>query len=338
MLHKTFLLGCFLVFVLSGAVQAMGSRAPAMTAGFKALTFLDEVKGQSCSAALWYPSHRAENEVNDADWIIQCARNGKIADGVFPLVIVSHGSAGSRHSLHDLAAMLAHNGCVVLCISHTGDNYRDADLAATPALVPVRTRQLERMLDLFLEMPEWREHIDVSRMAFVGLGTGAATVLALSGVPLNGHGYDAYCSENSGDGMYCSQWAQERMQGAESVFAAPLPVFKPRALLLITPGYGMLFESDSAKHITCPVMIFSAGMVYRYGGKGQAELVINALGGRAEHKVLSEFMEEDFLAKCPPSFDEPTAACGNPATPVREVREYDFLRDAVLFLTKALAS
>lgn len=331
-----FLFSGFSAFCPPEPARAMGSRVPRITAGFSALTVLDEVKGRSYSAALWYPSHRAESEINDADWTIRCGRNGKIADGVFPLVLISHDSAGSKHSLHDLAAMLARHGFIVLCISHTGDNYRDADLVFSPALIPSRVYQLKRMLDLFLAMPEWAEHVDVSRLALVGIGTGASTVLALSGAPLNGPGYEAYCTQNPTDEIYCSQWARSRMQGADTWLTVPLPKLEPKALVLVAPEYGMLFEPGAARDLKCPVLIFSAGMSFRRGAANQAGLFMSALGERAVETVLPNFTSEDFLAKCPPSFDEPSAACSKVENPARKARNREFLERTTQFLVRTV--
>lgn len=314
----------------------MGARVPGITAGFSALTLLDEAGGRSYSAALWYPSHRVESEVTDADWVIRCGRNGKIVDGAFPLVLISHDSAGSKHSLHDLAAMLARHGFIVLCISHTGDNYRGVDLVFSPALIPSRVCQLKRMLDLFLAMPEWAEHVDTSRLAFVGMGTGASTVLALSGAPLNGVGYEAYCTQNPTDEMYCSQWALSRMRGAGAGLAVPLPKLEPKAMVLIAPEYGMLFEPGSARDLKCPVLIFGAGLSFRRGAANQAKLFMSALGERAMETVLPNFTAEDFLAKCPSSFDEPSAACGKVENPARRVRSRGFLERVTQFLARTV--
>ena len=330
------LAGALLALGVSNAARAMGARPSAATAGFRTLTVLDEAGGQSYNAALWYPARKAESEITDADWLIRCARNGKMADGVFPLVLVSHHSAGSKHSLHDLAAMLAHNGCVVLCLSHSGDNYREADLAFTPELLPVRARQAKRLLDLFLTLPEWGERIDRSRIAFVGVGTGAATALALSGAPLSAQGYDAYCAGNVADDVYCSQWVRSRMRGLDDAFATPPPVWKPRALLLVAPAYGMFFEPGAAAALSCPVMVFSAGKTGGHGEKDQTDFIMAALPGRARRKTLPEFAAEDFLAECPHSFDEPTVACGGPGSAAREIREEAFLHEAAAFLTQAL--
>ena len=43
-------------------------------------------------------------------------------EGKHPLILLSHDSAGSRFSLHELASELARNGFVVLAFTHPGDN------------------------------------------------------------------------------------------------------------------------------------------------------------------------------------------------------------------------
>ena len=52
----------------------------------------------------------------------QTRAGATIAEGLFPLVIISHGHAGSRFGHHDLAEQLARAGYVVAAVEHAGDS------------------------------------------------------------------------------------------------------------------------------------------------------------------------------------------------------------------------
>ena len=52
-------------------------------------------------------------------------QDGTIAGTGLPLVLISHGTAGSEASHYDTALALADAGFVVAALTHTGDNYMD---------------------------------------------------------------------------------------------------------------------------------------------------------------------------------------------------------------------
>ncbi len=76
-------------------------------------------------ATVWYPSEGAETTENFGPYPVHAAVGGTPADGRFALVLISHGTGGTRMNHHPLAEALARGGFVVAALTHPGDNYRD---------------------------------------------------------------------------------------------------------------------------------------------------------------------------------------------------------------------
>jgi len=119
-----------------------------------------------------------------------------------PLVLVSHGGSGSRHSMYALAAEIARQGYVVACLEHVTSNtddvrrrmrtegvgYRQALIACGDDKVPRKQRPLDvrfaidQAERLNRDDARFRGRIDLSRIAIVGHSYGAYTAMVCSGV------------------------------------------------------------------------------------------------------------------------------------------------------------
>lgn len=119
-----------------------------------------------------------------------------------PLVLVSHGGAGSRHSMYALAAEITRQGYVVLCLEHVTSNtddvrrrmrsegvgFRQALIACGDDKVPRKQRPLDvrfaidQAERLNRDDPRFQGRIDLSRIAIVGHSYGAYTAMVCTGV------------------------------------------------------------------------------------------------------------------------------------------------------------
>ncbi|MEB3289220.1 MAG: alpha/beta fold hydrolase [Leptolyngbya sp.] len=120
----------------------------------------------------------------------------------FPLIIISHGLGGNRHSYGYLANSLASAGFAVVALDHTGSN--DEQLIAllegrTAAVVPNgeflrRPQEISLTLDALqaiqtsLPVP-----LDLSRIGIVGQSFGGYTALALAGATFDRQTLNAAC-------------------------------------------------------------------------------------------------------------------------------------------------
>ncbi|MDF3127664.1 hypothetical protein P0Y35_00500 [Kiritimatiellaeota bacterium B1221] len=119
-----------------------------------------------------------------------------------PLVLVSHGASGSRHGMYALAAEMAKQGYVVMCLEHVtsntgnirwrmrsqGLNYKQALKACgnDKAVRENRVRDVGFAIDLAEKLnrvdKRIQGRIDLSRIAIIGHSYGAYTAMVSCGV------------------------------------------------------------------------------------------------------------------------------------------------------------
>tara|TARA_R110002072_G_scaffold303069_1_gene492548 strand:+ start:19352 stop:20326 length:975 start_codon:yes stop_codon:yes gene_type:complete len=123
-----------------------------------------------------------------------------------PLVIVSHGGAGSRDGLFALSSEIARQGYIVMCLEHVTSNlddirsrmrngrlsFKDALIACGNDTVPRKDRPLDVRFAIKLaeklnrDDARFKGRIDVSRIAILGHSYGAYTTMVCCGVkPVN---------------------------------------------------------------------------------------------------------------------------------------------------------
>jgi predicted dienelactone hydrolase len=155
--------------------------------------------GPAIEATLWYPSSGSEASHAFGPYTVQAVVGGAPAAGRFPLVLVSHGTGGTRLNHHVLATALARAGFVVAALTHPGDNYRDRSMIADARYWFERPRQLTRLLDALLADPAWKDRIDAARIGAIGHSAGGYSVLALIGGRPDGERLFASCGTGSDD-------------------------------------------------------------------------------------------------------------------------------------------
>lgn len=109
------------------------------------------------------------------------ARDAEIAPGVFPLVLLSHGTGGAALQLGWLASVLAAQGYTVAGVNHHGNNALEPYVAKGFLYWWERAADVSALLTQLLEDEFWGEHIDEGRIGAAGFSLGASTVIALAG-------------------------------------------------------------------------------------------------------------------------------------------------------------
>jgi hypothetical protein len=110
--------------------------------------------------------------------------DGTITGTRLPLVLISHGTAGSDGSHFDTALALAAAGFVVVALTHTGDNYLDQSYAGNQKNLTDRPRQVSVVLTYMLTSWTQHDHLDASRVGMFGFSLGGFTTLVeVGGIP-----------------------------------------------------------------------------------------------------------------------------------------------------------
>lgn len=194
---------CLLVGFVLLAVQT----AAAAPAGFRALTIPAEHHGREMSGALWYPSagggrtmFHGDNGVFHGTEVLAGAR---MADGLFPVIVTSHGLGGNIGALGWLSAGLARAGALVIAVDHPNSTTRDFNLQEGLKHW-TRVQDIRTALDYLAARPELAAHADFSRIHAAGFSAGGWTALAMGGLRADMEGYAAHCETAPPSPFHCS--------------------------------------------------------------------------------------------------------------------------------------
>lgn len=319
--------------------------------------------------AVWYPTRAESGKISTGGQEFYAARNARPIPGLYPLIILSHDSAGTRFSFHHLAERLVELGYIVASPQHEGDNADDMSLLFSDAQLKQRSRQLRNTLDLVLGDPHIGPLVDTNRIALLGFGNGGSAGLLNAGASLTPDGWKDYCPELEKQGKsdpYCIPYIAERMRAlTESMryrakartdaaeryrsarlareselsrmnsvmekrhkrlsaqykkkmqgipippaFLPPLPPLPPRerihdsrikALVLVAPGYAMLFEQKSLAKVHVPILLIGTPEDRLNKPDPQSLILETGLTNtRVESIILPGADSLSLMAPCPP--------------------------------------
>lgn len=259
--------------------------------GLREITIADAELGLTFPAVVQYPAAHAGADTQIGPYTFTSTRDAAVADGRFPLVVISHGGGGSHLLYRTIATHLAANGFVVVAPEHAGNNRRENTLQHTNENVVRRVKHLSLTIDAMLADPLLGSQIDAAAIAALGHSIGGTAVLALAGgVP----------------------WSRER---------APLDVVsdgRVRAAVLLAPATEWYQAPDSLSGVRLPLLVY-AGSHDTMTPVWQAELVANGVDpskpaavvvveGAGHYSFLSPFPASMHTpafvpAQDPPGFD-----------------------------------
>lgn len=148
--------------------------------------------------AIWYPgtsdaspSLYASNPVFEG---VEAYPNATPSNGQFPLILFSHGMGGTDRAQAWLAAALAERGVITVMLNHPNSTWLDFDMSAGVQHW-TRAQDMSTALDTILEMPQFANHIDQSRITAAGFSFGGWTALSMGGLRGNHAGIVQTCTD-----------------------------------------------------------------------------------------------------------------------------------------------
>lgn len=300
---RLFAIAVLLVPLWAAALASGTEDSPPFRAGFRAVSAEDPANGETIPVALWYPTGAAESEHRFDPYTLSVANGAPPADGPFPVILASHGHAGSAMGHHETGTYLARRGMIVAAPTHPGDNWADTSGAFTERQLAGRSRHLRATLDRVLADPELGRAADPARIGAVGFSMGGYSVLTwVGGIPQK-ELIEAYCAEERDDPLFCSHGRMSRIRAIDGPIR-PVCDSRVQAAVLLAPAFGMAFDAAGLETVTVPVRIY----------RGTADRVL-----RPPHHAVRiarllprppEFVEVPnaghfvFLPPCPPDFAE----------------------------------
>ena len=211
-----------------------------------------DVNGEGMLTSLWYPTEAPSGHTAIGPFTMPAAPDAPFSAGPFGLILISHGTGGSRLNHRGTAIQFAKAGYVVAAPEHTGDNWQDDRHAGRPANWRRRPGQLSSVLDRLLEDTEFREHIDPKRIGAIGHSAGGYSALALVGGKPDLCALARHCTERRDrDPVFCSYG---RPEGHAQATIPGMADRRVGAVVAVAP-VGALFSEGAFTSVEAPVQI-----------------------------------------------------------------------------------
>ena len=298
--------------------------------GLRTLGFWLPDDGVRLDVNVWYPTNWTPRELRFPPWRVEAARNSDAVAGRFPLIVLSHPSAGTRFSYHDTAAWLAEHGFVVAAPTHARDCMRNMEQLHTWQQFAGRLKDAGALIDQLLRHEKLGKSIDPQRIGFLGFGAGGTTGLLLGGALPDCKRLDAHCAAASPQDPYCNSWA--RRQLVTLCNKLPLTVSpadtRIKVVAAVNPTHLMLFDAG-LRWFHPRLLLVSAAQDGDTDSRLTEELA-RRMGQRARFLKLPDADGGALLAPCPPSLAEELPELCLSVTPQERLRQQELLRQELL--------
>lgn len=260
-------------------------------------------EGAPAPLLLWYPTTAPEQAVRRGPLTLSVAPDAPIAEGRYPLILVSHGSGGSALGHADTAMALARRGYVVATVQHAGNSVDDNRNAGRAAMWRDRPRQFSAALDAVLADPEIGGRADAARIGALGFSAGGYTVLVAAGGVADIGRIAEHCAAHPEDSGFCGL-GNDSPAGTVTHHEARL-----RAAVAMAP-VSALFGDGALDCVTIPIRLYGAEKDAVVMPVLHAERVKALLPKAPEYELVPNAGHFAFMAPVPPAM---AAEIGPPA-------------------------
>lgn len=215
-------------------------------------------------AAVWYPaggeSYTIPLGANPVFTGTRVSFAPRIAEGRYPLIVVSHGSGGNIDGLGWLAGPLAVKGAIVIGVNHPGTTSRDSSPRRT-VQVTERARDIPAIIDAALAHPDFGPMIDPDQITVLGFSLGGATALHVAGAQMDRAAYGAYCDRfaDASDCRFLQRGGVDPHDLPAEWEATDMADPRVSAMVAVDPGFGYAMTDDSLSRITARSLIINLG-------------------------------------------------------------------------------
>ena len=240
--------------------------------GFAAIDVPDPINGGTMPGYVFYPAANAKGTTRVGSYELNATADAAALPGAKPLVVISHGHAGSDLGHHDLATYLASHGFVVATITHPKDNFRDSSGDGQPVVLGGRPRQVSATISYLLQATRWKPLIDSSRIGVAGFSNGGYTSLLVVGAEPDFPSAIHHCDLHPDDRNICApleklkadaaqhhRTLEQSVEDLERGIHQWGPTSDPRvkAAFVMAP-FSSIFDAAGLAHVYRPVFLYYA--------------------------------------------------------------------------------
>jgi predicted dienelactone hydrolase len=275
--------------ILAAVLCLVGAGVEA--AGIRLIDVPADSEGPALRGAVWSPCAMPPQEVEVEGIALPAVKDCPISGDKLPLVVISHGRAGSFIGHHDTAETLADAGFIVAAINHPGDTSADLSRSDDLASFVERPTDIKRLIDYLLQASPAK--IDAQRAGFFGFSRGGYTGLVLIGANPDWATAAEICEQSASH-------ACEQIRHKEFLTQPLTHDARIKAAVIADP-LTVMFSRDSYAAITIPVQLWQS----ERGGDGvvpdNVEVAEKSLPAPHEYHVVPNSAHFAFLTPCPPA-------------------------------------
>lgn len=253
-----------------------------MFAGYQKVELVDDQMGITFPMIVMYPSCTPERTEKLGPYYIDVSINATPKEGVFPLVLISHGTGGTPLVYRTLARHLARNGFIVGMPEHPFNNLNNNSWEGTVENLTNRPRHIRMSIDWFLNSKYFARFLKPDVVALIGHSMGGYTALAAAG------GVPTSFPHESPDGQ------------PHLIHVTPDPRIK--ALVLLAPASVWFKDDDALNAVDIPILML-VGEKDQYTPYFHAQLILNGVPDKkkVQHRVVANAGHFSFLSPFPES-------------------------------------
>ena len=176
-------LAIFVFFLLFSINNSYSQSGDYPFIGERTIRFVDSSRNRPLVTEIWYPttdSIKAGDQSYSPFKRNYTVRNGKLPSVRFPLIMISHGTGGSRFSLEWLAQSLVKHGFVVAAVDHWGNTYNNK-IPLQFFEIWQRPQDISFVITQLLSNRDLNKVINSNEIGAAGFSAGGYTVIALAG-------------------------------------------------------------------------------------------------------------------------------------------------------------
>lgn len=255
---------------------------------------------------IWYPALPGgiDESVGDNPLFegVHARRDAPIAEGRFPLLVLSHGSGGNSANLGWLATALAEEGFIVAAPNHPGTTSGDSTPVQTVKFWE-RPADLSAVLTRLLSDREIAGLIDRKRITVAGFSLGGYAALTTAGARADAKAYAHYCDTNPEKMSECAWLAKggvdlRTLEEARVNQSNHDPRFT--SVVAFDPGLAQAYQADSLAALAVPALVIN------FGNPGHIPMAVDSaelvkLIPDAEYETIADAIHFSFLGVCKPN-------------------------------------